>query len=743
MSFCVYSETPVCNPNRMKTPMFRTRAAFWQVSLASVACLAASSHLRAQSETTPPAADPAPEKREEEVVKLSVFEVKDTAETGYGGKESATGLKTGVPLMDLPMVVTVIPRAMIEDIGEKRFGIGETLQFKAAGVVRHGDLDAIFIRGIRGPNALLDGSYDGNAYHDLATIDSIDLLRGPSAVTYPTTDLGGVIIKNTKKPLPVSRQMLSATVGPGGFYRGEFDSTGPLYKQGNARLTYRVVGAAQKSDGWTKPIDRNDRYVIAPSLQYDVGNVTLRLAADYDQINVINYAGTFLKKGPDGRTTGPWDGYGKYGSMRAPWEDHPYSDNHVRATALVRLSEGWEMKLFGTYTGSYTYYKQPRFLVTPDQVAGTVPMWTFQNDESDKAFFGEFGVNGKYHALGMDHVSTFGGYALDRQSSSIRYQYAGPTMSLYNPDFSIFPDPTNNPAAIAARTYLGTPNRGYSTLLNAYYMHTANLFSDRVILVGGVSWVESRSKTYQIATKLWDNPPNANDTPYRLGVVVKPIKGISLFANKSTTFAFQGNRTVTGALVGVRQGEVVEYGVKGDLFDGKLSFQVDRYDLQQTNLAVIDPNFITAYIGSGKFQDRGWEFEAQYQPTSNWLMMFSMYSGDVRNLPANTKFNDSLDHSASALTKYTFSKDSGLGGLSVGADWIYIGQRWWPAANGGGFPPTDVFGAFVSYEREKWKVSVSIKNLTDKYYAMGGFDPLQWAWTGEPRAFYLTIRREF
>ena len=159
-----------------KLPLSGWRTAI--VCFAPFAVALAASSALAQSA---PAAAPMP--TSDEVVRLSNFEVKSTADQGYLAKQTATGLKTGADLMNLPVSVTIIPRELIDDVGEYRAGLAQTMEFVAAGVVNYGDSDAEFMRGLRGPTPGLDGSLEPNAYNDLANIDSVDVLKGPAAVT--------------------------------------------------------------------------------------------------------------------------------------------------------------------------------------------------------------------------------------------------------------------------------------------------------------------------------------------------------------------------------------------------------------------------------------------------------------------------------------------------------------------------------------------------------------------------------
>ncbi|MEO7598224.1 MAG: TonB-dependent receptor plug domain-containing protein, partial [Opitutus sp.] len=81
---------------------------------------------------------------------------------------------------------------------------------------------------------------------DTVDIDRAEVVRGPAALLYGVSTLGGVVNVLPKMPLAKSQQSITATVGSFDYYRASFDTTGPILPDG--KLNYRVL-AAHSSTG--------------------------------------------------------------------------------------------------------------------------------------------------------------------------------------------------------------------------------------------------------------------------------------------------------------------------------------------------------------------------------------------------------------------------------------------------------------------------------------------------------------
>ncbi len=671
---------------------------------------------------------PAEEGRADEVVVLSNFLISSTQGKGYVANDASSGLKSKQLLIDIPQSIQVVPRDIIDDLGQINSTI-DTIKYVSSGVIPYGYGEVVFQRGFRSGNPLIDGQLDAIVLADSVSYDSYEVLKGPAAVLYgQRADLAGIIIKHTKKPLPVARRSVRATVGEGGLYRGEVDLTGPIGQLGSVPVSYRVILASQKSDGF-QPVDFDDRTVFAAGLKFDFNaDTTLLLQADYfdtdnkgNSNNFQNATGTDVYYGPGYR-----QGY------KSRWSFAHFDRWWTKATLTHRFGDNWEA--VSTLTGNFYNRK--------DREVRNVSGADFANNLIKQYFFGfnyeeslgafQTDVTGRYELGGLKNQSSFG-FSVDRTRSHARMWLPGNLVpnfdtSITNPGTYDLPMPVYNEAISNA------PTRNQRVNAYGYYMHTLELLEDKLSIVGGLSAAYLNTTDRNLRTGVVQDMVQ-NGQPRRLGAVFKPIPGVALFVNNSTAFRAQGARDFAGNLFPAVEGEVTEGGFKTSLSDGRVSMTVSYFKLEVSNLPVADPVNAGFSIPAGVQRNKGFEVDIAVRPVKDWSIIGSIYSGDIRGVDGN-RMASSINKSASLLTKYDFT-DGAVKGLSLGASMFYSGDR-----AGAAWNAYTVYGAFAGYTRANWQVMLNLDNVTDKAYSPSGWGA-QHMDVGAPRNAKATFTYRF
>jgi iron complex outermembrane receptor protein len=734
-------------------------AARRQVFVACAAFLAASVPASVFAQTSADPANPgdpnAPataKPAKSEVVTLSKFEVVTTQGKGYVANNTATGFKTNEELIKIPQSVTVVTRDLIDDIGATK--TSDVLQYAGASQFYRGE--SVRLRGARTLNAYMDDAIENVPYSDNVNIDSYEIIHGPAGVLYANSSVGGVVLKSTKKPLPYAMNKMSLSVNDWGQVRTELDSTGPVGMLGDAKMSYRVAAAFQDGDAYFRNVD-DRRIAIHPTLQFDVGNTTVRFAYDYVDITSIAGGQNFVM--PDGKLytgAGRDEAYYPKGVM----ENHKQS--RERIAILHRISPNWESKT----SFSHLWYKREGTNVLPNNLnlqTGLFNLFARRNYQRMDNWVVNQDFLGKYNIGTLENQSAAGFTLTDEYNraaftNSAAFGVQG--FPIANPNMDAAVVPTLGSYVPASTTGSWTNNRR-STY---YYQHQLTVIPDYLILVAGVSRATLQindvpavaARTTAGGTRI----VNFDETLHRLGVVVNATKEIAFYALDSTTFAPQGNsntRDINGVLLPAQVGKGKEVGIKTALFDGKLSMSIASYNMELTNVAVLQGGLspvtgIAYFIASGLQKQKGWDATVAYAPNKNWQIFATAYDGTVKDQNGAT-LNNTYSSLYSFFTRYDFT-DGGLEGFSIGGGASKTGGNIFTSLGGYTLPVGNtqtsitlesVWNAnlFASYKFGKhWTLRLNITNVFDKAFALGAQTPI-FVDPSPPRTYQLTTVYKF
>lgn len=193
----------------------------------------------------------------------------DGTNSFYKRSNSATTTKTDTPIMENPVSIQVVPRAVMDD--QKSTRIKDVME-NVSGVRARSSLGfgtGFIVRGFRTNRTYRNGLVaDANSFlseFDTGNLESIDVLKGPAAVMFGRIEPGGLINLNTKKPMATPYYSLEQQFGSYDHYRTQWDATGAITK--DDKLLYRFSGAYQNNNSFRDLIS-NDRYQISPTITW-------------------------------------------------------------------------------------------------------------------------------------------------------------------------------------------------------------------------------------------------------------------------------------------------------------------------------------------------------------------------------------------------------------------------------------------------------------------------------------------
>ena len=572
----------------------------------------------------------------DETVVLPSFEIRSAKDSGYTGKSALSTTRTGVELANLPQSVQVLTRSFIDDVNPTM--LGDLLKF--VGGAQTGNLnfsvDRFMLRGFTGEGDYQDGfrSSQTETQADMAPVDRLEIIKGPSAIFVANGPVGGVVNTVTKAPTSYVVRTAKLQVGLFDGNRAEIDLGGPI--TADKKFMYRLVYAGQYSDGW---YDRTylHRFLLAPSLAYQFGPATkLTVKYQYVKTTFSSYNGIPVDLRTDNGQTGlarqvqvinvpgerhfgedaplNWR-YDEVSKFTGEFTTRPNDFLAIRVAALYSDNDANRVEstlaaIPATYTGgtlprgtSAIYNQWPRRTLQNDYV------WTFATGPAS-------------------HTLLTGFEATDNTTFNKTYAGSSSAIDPFNPAFP--GTVTVNFATATSRT------RTLNEFAKVFALETASFAHDRVLVSVGASRNMVRTQATNLIAGTSAPLARIFKSLYQGGIVVKAADNVSFFYGYNENFSpnVQNNQVLPS-----QTGKQHEIGVKSTLLDQSLTVNVAYFDIKQVNLTApafpqtTPPSFIliAGENSKGVDGDISWSVTKQL----DLLGSFAFFDAKVPSTPAN------------------------------------------------------------------------------------------------------------
>ncbi len=239
------------------------------------------------------------------------------AVNGYVAKDGTVGTKTNTPLQEVPQSISTVTRQQLED--RKPLSLGDSLAYVPGVRINQSGFDprfdSFYIRGFDATNTGLyrDGLRQLNSgFGQFKTepygLDSVTVLRGPSAALYGSSNAGGIVDMYTKRPTETPFREIEYVMGNHDRFQGNFDFSGPAGF--NDSVLYRFTGVVRDSDTQYPGIP-DDRVYLAPAFTFKIDPDTkLTVFGEYMDLKIGSNTAWFQDRSdPDHtRRTNIWSG---------------------------------------------------------------------------------------------------------------------------------------------------------------------------------------------------------------------------------------------------------------------------------------------------------------------------------------------------------------------------------------------------------------------------------------------------
>lgn len=711
----------------------------------------------------------------------------------YNSDYSFSATKVAIENKELPQAVATVTKELIAD--RLAFQLPDAVK-TVSNVSVTGLYNHYNIRGITQADdgQVLNGMRT-RQYYFLQPITShlerVEVIKGPSSVTFSSADPGGTVNMVTKKPLLEKRSEVSLTTGSFGTLRATADFTGPLNE--SKTLLYRFNAAFQEADSF-RDVVNNNALLIAPSLSYIPNETTsLNVEMIYSDaegnldrgqpiFGAIN--GEFdLNSTPITRNVGASSDHYKnkefifmanfskkfaenFGFnaqyMKQTW-DEDLAEHRVDGTAvdidgnviptLARMryderQQFWETDNFSAY---FTYDIEKGDIINKILVGYDATRWERKI--------------GAGFLRARRYLTVSGGQANFDPSNPGNFQQMtvdGVTMPVPAvPHFDL-----ENPFNGARNT------TGYNLselTIPANLNTSSGIYIQNQFKIGKFSALVNLR--YEWFTDIFDYEKNeqefkTNAFVPRIGLTYEVTDAISAYATYLGGFQPHTNTvslspTAEGFFWSASpsrfdplESSLVEVGAKGEFLNGKIFANLAIFSITQKNILLGDTYDLDNLSTRGEQRSSGFEMDISGYVSSNFQLTASYGFTDAEIIEdavpefVGARIGGAPKHNANFWGRYDFMNKT-LKGIGVGFGAQYVDERftWYNptyATDRVLLPDYTVFDAAVYYRPNNTGIQLTVKlnNVFNRTYWLGGLNPSRLG-PGAPRNVLLNATYKF
>lgn len=500
--------------------------------------------------------------------------------------------------------------------------------------------------------------YAGAVAMDTAIYDSVTVVRGATGLLTGAGDPSGSISLTRKQPTNSFQASVEQSLGRWQQRRTVGDVGGPLNAAGTLRG--RLVAAYDEGDSWI------DRYSAEKSVVYGV------LAADLGSRTTLNLALEHGRENADGSqlssgfgiafTDGSQTPFSHSDNGSADWASFKNKRTAVSAALEHRINNDWQASLTYSHTriDRDHRYGMAGWGNIPVSGVSTILMGNFAYKSEVDSLAAK--LNGSYTLWGKSHELVAGFNASDADLNNPVYgSMSVPDVPVLDwngsypePDWSTFP---NNPYAERVRQ-------------SGLYVATRLSATDDPSFIIGGRWSNWKTKRHNLNTRAITDEREESMvfTPYA-AVTYNLTPQLSAYVSYTTIFNPQNYKDFNGRMLDPTEGQNVEFGLKGEWFDGRMNTSAAIFQSGKDNLAVRDGDLTTpdggfAYRAEDDTKGSGWELEASGELLQGW-QIHGGYTRMVLEDSKGARLNTGTQHKHLAKL-FTTWKPAGLNGLTVG-----------------------------------------------------------------------------
>ena len=647
------------------------------------------------------------------------------ASLSYQPPATTSIARSSATLQEIPQTINVVAAQVLRDQAPRNL---DDALANVSGITQGNTLgstqDSVMTRGFgdnRNGSIMRDGMPIVQGRGLNASVDRVEVLKGPASLLYGIQDPGGVVNMVSKQPQVQAYNALTArgsSYGAGKNGSGaSLDSTGAL---GESGLAYRLVLDHEDEDYW-RNFGTHRESLIAPSLAWYGDSTTLKFAYEHREFLSPFDRGTAI----DPLTNHPLD-IPAQRRLDEPFNHMEGRSDLYRVEADHQLNDNWSAH-FGYSWNRETYDASQVRITAIDPAKGTL---TRNMDGTQGALstdrFTTVSLQGQVELAGMQHDLVLGvddEYRKIYRADLIRQKSQAPSFSYLDPVYGREVAGTTVSAADSAQTDL--------LRSDSVFLQDSIHLNEQWILVAGGRFQEYDQYAGKGRPFKANTDTNGQKWVPRAGLVYRYSDSLSFYGSytesfkpNSTIAPLSGSSTVLDGSVAPEEAKSWELGVKLDL-PGLITGNIALFDIKKRNVLVANAEGpVTIYSAAGEVRSRGLEMDLSGQLSERWSLIgsYAYTDAEVTEDPTyqGKKLQNVARNSGSLSAVYDFGSLIGGDQLRVGAGARYVGERAGNAVNDFDLPGYTVADAFATYDTrldgQKVKFQLNVKNLFDRTY---------------------------
>ena len=669
----------------------------------------------------------------------------------YVETQTSEGLRLSLLLVEIPQNIQVTSNQLLSDQG--LLSMTEALRTVSGIQKYYGGLNdyQLIVRGaVTQFNVLRNGmaGFWWNQQEDVEMLEKLEFIKGPAGFMMSMNEPGGIVNNVTKQPVKEKIANVNAGFGSYNLFRLAADFGGAVSKK--SKFFYRF-NAGIHTQKRAFQFSEAYRYFICGAATYNLNQKT-SLTAEY------NYM--FGKTSGNNENLPSLDGKifalpRNFAVADANTDQYAVSDNYYRLQLRHNFNDNWHMNVLAAYAQGYAHnhwlYSDNSIPVLNDTLYRYFDFGKWYNSTKlAQAYLdGKFytGNNFEHKVLaGLDYCNAYVSHLVRGISDTKKFGIYIP-----NPDYYINPD--------SLKKFEEEPLHDFRSGWGSLYLQDHIKIANKLVVTIAGRFTHAYIK--------WSGfgfiPEYQKNTKYN---VFTPRAGLTwLFSENFSIYSLYDQCFVPPNWIPTDAGNIdsmpfkpvtgynLETGLKSYFFHKKLGLNFSVYHIVKNNNLTPDPANPGYSVQTGQITSNGIDFDM----TGDITPAFTLNANYAYNNARVTKDNDpslvgiknygTPDHSVNLWIKYKLLSGK-LKGLSLISGYQYMGKRSAlyfenPGTGNIFLPVYNLLDAAVSYQNQKFNISLNLYNITNINYAALGFfnsSTNEWRYTpGEPINFRLSV----